>query len=216
MGVTSFSHLTERGPVAHVEAAVRHRQLVAAARRALARDGVARTSLRAVAAEAGVPLGTMQYVFRSKEQLLRAVIEDVGGEIAQVLQEAAATDDGLEHAIRNGVTTFWSTLVVDQKELQLMQYELTTYALRTAGQESLARWQYERYIAVVAEWCQQAAHNAGESSAVPFNRLARIIVATIDGLILQHVCDPNEARSREDLDATIHMLISLAGVRPVS
>lgn len=48
----------------------------------------------------------MQYVFPSKEQLLRAVIEDVGGEIAQVLQDAAATDDGLEHAIREGITTF--------------------------------------------------------------------------------------------------------------
>ncbi len=28
----------------------------------------------------------------------------------------------------------------------MMQYELTTYALRTPGQESLARWQYERRL----------------------------------------------------------------------
>ena len=199
--------------MAHVEASVRRRQLVAAARTALSRDGVAGTSLRAVAAEAGVPLGTMQYVFPSKELLLRAVIEDVVNEIAEVLGDAADLDKGLEHAIRRALDGFWSRLVAGHEDLQVMQYELTTYALRAAGQESLARWQYERYGAVVAAWCQQAAQNAGESCAVPFARLGRVVVASLDGLILQHVCDPNEARSREDLAAVTEMIVSLAGIR---
>jgi len=193
----------------YVESSVRHHQLVTAARAALARAGVARTSLRAVAAEAGVPLGTMQYVFPSKEQLLRAVIEDVVEEIAEVLKESAELEGGLQHAIRHGLTTFWDQLVTDQIGLQIMQYELITYALRTPGQENLARWQYERYTSIVAEWCQQAAHNAGETCAVPFARLARIIVASVDGLIMQHVCDPNVERSRQDLQAVINMLVSL-------
>ncbi|GHF00466.1 putative transcriptional regulator, TetR family protein [Amycolatopsis deserti] len=199
--------------MAHVESSVRRAQLIAAARSALARDGVAKTSLRAVAAEAGVPLGTMQYVFRTKEQLLRAVIEDVVHEIAQVLEESAQLEDGLAHAIREGVAGFWSRLVSGHTGLQLMQYELTTYALRAAGQESLARWQYERYGGVVAEWCRQAAGRAGETCAVPFDQLARVIVAGIDGLILQHVCDPDDARSRGDLDVMIETWVSLAGVR---
>src|SRR3954471_14765796 len=158
----------------YVEATVRRGQLVAAARAALAREGVARTSLRVVAAEAGVPLGTLQHVFPSKEQLLRAVIEDVVHEIAEVLRGSARLEEGLEHAIRSGLTTFWSRLVSGHTGLQLMQYELTTYALRTAGQEGLARWQYERYVSVAAEWCQQAAALAGEACAVPFAQLARV------------------------------------------
>lgn len=197
----------------YVEASVRRQQMVAAARTALSRDGVARTSLRAVASEAGVPLGTLQYVFPSKEQLLRAVIEDVVEEIATVLKASAELDQGLAHAIRQGLTSFWSQLVTGKADLQLMQSELVTYAVRTPGQEHLARWQYERYGSVVAEWCQQAAHNAGETCAVPFGRLARVIVASIDGLIIQHLCDPNDARSLEDRDATIDMLIALAGIR---
>lgn len=199
--------------MAYVEASVRRGQLVAAARAALAKDGVARTSLRAVAAEAGVPLGTMQYVFPSKEALLRAVIEDVVDEIAGVLRHAAETERGLEHAIRHGIAEFWSQLVSGHTNLQLMQYELTMYALRTPGQEELARWQYDRYSTVVAEWCQEAAHQAGETCAVPFGRLARIIVAGIDGLILQHVCDPHEARSREDLADLVEMIVRLAEVQ---
>src|SRR4051812_17494629 len=110
----------------HVEASVRRTQLVAAARRALSREGVARTSLRMVAAEAEVPLGTLQYVFPSKELLLRAVIEDVVDEIADVLKRSAELEDGLEHAIRRGLTNLWSQFVTEQTNLQLMQYELTT------------------------------------------------------------------------------------------
>ena len=200
--------------MAYMEASVRRKQLVAAARSVLAREGVARTSLRAVAAEGGVSLGTLQYVFPSKELLLRAVIEDVVDEIAGVLKESVQVEDGLEHAIRQGLTRFWSQLVAEQSNLQLMQYELTTYALRTPGQEHLARWQYERYAGIVAQWCQEAAGNAGEVCAVPFAQLARVVVASVDGLILQHVCDPSPGRSREDLDAVIEMLIGLAGVRP--
>ncbi|TCK25222.1 TetR/AcrR family transcriptional regulator [Pseudonocardia endophytica] len=195
----------------YVEASVRRAQLIGAARTALARDGVAGTSLRAVAAQAGVPLGTMQYVFPSKEKLLQAVIEDVVEEIAEVLQDSAELDRGLAHAIREGVRRFWSSLVAGHRGLQLMQYELTTYALRAGGQEHLARWQYERYCRVVAEWCQAAAHRAGETCAVPFGRLARVIVAGLDGLILQYVCDPDESRSREDVEAMVDMVVALAG-----
>jgi len=198
--------------VPYVESSVRSRQLVAAARVALARDGVARTSLRAVASEAGVALGTLQYVFPSKELLLRAVIEDVVTEIETVLREGAELESGLAHALRQGLRNFWGTLVVDQTGLQVVQYELTTYALRTPGQEGLARWQYERYATVVADWCQQAAQAAGESCAIPFARLARVTVAAIDGLILQHVSDPNPTRAAEDLEAVIDMVIAVSGV----
>ncbi|GAA1502905.1 TetR/AcrR family transcriptional regulator [Nocardioides humi] len=202
--------------MAYVEASVRRRQLVAAARSALAREGVARTSLRAVAAEAGVPLGTMQYVFPSKKELLRAVIEDVVDEIADVLEKATETDRGLEHAIRRGLAAFWKELVSGRTNLQVMQYELTMYALRTPGQEELARWQYERYAEVVAAWCQQAATHAGETCAVPFARLARVIVASIDGLILQHVCNPSPTRARGDLDAVADMVVALAAIAPAA
>ena len=200
----------------YVEASVRSRQLVEAARRVLIRDGVGRLTMRAVAAEAGVLLGTVTYVFPSKEMLLRAVIEDVTAEIAEVLKSSVDTGRGLEHAIRHGLEHFWSTLVEDQEGLQIIQYELTIYALRTAGLESLARWQYERYARIVAAWCQEAASNAGETCAVPFDTLARVLVAGMDGLILQFVCDPDVTRAREDLQAVTEMLISLASPAPAA
>jgi len=202
--------------VPYVEASVRSKQLVAAARRVLIRDGVGRLTMRAVAAEADVLLGTVTYVFPSKEMLLRAVIEDVVAGIAEVLKSSADTGRGLEHAIREGVRRFWTTLVEDQEGLQIIQYELVIYALRTPGVESMARWQYDRYARIVAAWCQEAASNAGEICAVPFDTLARVLVAAVDGVILQYVCDPDVTRSREDLQAVIEMVVGLATPAPAT
>ncbi len=201
--------------MARVEPAVRSRQLIAAARDVLSRDGVANTPLRAVAAEAEVPLGTMQYVFSTREALLRAVIEDVVTEIGTVFTESAPTGQGLAYAIREGIRAFWRTLV-SNRDLQIMQYELTTYSLRAQGQEELAKWQYESYADVVARWCTEAADAAGEDVAIPMPQLARIMVACIDGLILQYVCDPDDARADRDLSAVIDMLVGLAAPRPAT
>lgn len=196
----------------YVESAQRTREAVAAARVVLMREGVGRTTMRAIAAEAGIPLGTLQYVFPSKQGLLKAVIEDVVEEIAGVLRGAAESETGLENAIRHGARNFWSQLVVAHHDLQQVQYELVTQALRTPGLEGLAAWQYERYTQVVAHWCREAAARAGETCAVPFDRLARLLVAGIDGLILQHVVNPDPARSDGDLEALTEMLVGLAAV----
>jgi AcrR family transcriptional regulator len=196
--------------MAYVESAVRSRQAVAAARVVLMRDGVARTSMRTVATEAGMPLGTLQYVFPTKHGLLQAVIEDVVEEIAAVLRDSAEIDAGLAHAIRNGMRNFWRQLVVEHRELQLMQYELVTHALRSPELESLSRWQYERYFEVVADWCREAADRANERCAVPFDRLARVLIAGVDGLILQNVIDPDAERSSMDLEVLIDVVIAMA------
>jgi AcrR family transcriptional regulator len=194
----------------YVESALRSKQAVAAARVVLMRDGVARTSMRTVAAEAGIPLGTLQYVFPTKHGLLQAVIEDVVGEIADVLRDSAEIEGGLAHAIRHGMRNFWQQLVSEHRDLQLMQYELVTHALRSPELESLARWQYERYFEVVADWCREAAGRAMEQSAVPFERLARVLIAGIDGLILQSVIDPDADRSAADLEVLTDVVIAMA------
>ncbi len=200
----------------YVESAVRNRQIVAAARAVITRDGVAGATVRAVANEAGIPLGTLQYVFPTKQQLMRAVIEDLVDEIGETLRSSAPLDSGLEHALAEGIRRFWNDLVVGAQPMQLAQYELTTQALRTAGLEDLARRQYERYTDVVAEWIQNAAGRAGEESAVDSRRLARLIVAGVDGLILQYVVDPDPDRGREDIETMIAMIIRQADVRPAT
>src|SRR3954469_6926050 len=97
--------------MAYVKASERRGQLVAAARAVLCRDGVAGTTLRAVAAEAAVPLGTLHYVFPSKEQLIVAVLEDGDREVSAVFG-SLDTGAGLDHAVERGLQSYWEKLVV--------------------------------------------------------------------------------------------------------
>jgi TetR/AcrR family transcriptional regulator, regulator of biofilm formation and stress response len=198
----------------YVEASVRSRQFVAAARTVMSRDGVASTSLRAVAAESAVPLGTLQYVFPTKDLLLRAVVDDVVDDVARLLQDSVEVDRGLAHAIREGMTGFWSNLVVGQINDQIMQHELLTYLLRQPGHQDIARTQYARYASVIAAGCRAAAETAGEVCAVPFDRLARTMLAGVDGLIVQYMSDPDTERAAQDLDSLIEMFVAIAAIRP--
>jgi AcrR family transcriptional regulator len=199
--------------VAYVKASERRAQLVVAARTVLCRDGVAGTTLRAVAGEAGVPLGTLHYVFPTKELLITAVLEDIRNEVSAVF-EATESNAGLDRAIGDGVQNYWQRLVANQPELALMRHEVFIYALHTPGLERLARWQIESYTRIVAEWCQEAAGKAGEICAVPFDTLARVLVGSVIGIVLHYLSDHDRTRSERDLRAATEMLIRLADVRP--
>jgi len=160
--------------VAYIKAAEREGQIVAAAMRVLSDAGVAGTTLRGVAAEAGIPLGTLHYVFPSKDLLLRAVIAAVMDDVVEAVRADLQLDRGVAHALRQGVTNFWKTLVESDTGLQVMQYELAMYSVRSEGSGGLAQLQYERYTALVTEFCAQAAQAAGERCAVDFDSLGRL------------------------------------------
>lgn len=200
----------------YVKAKDREQQIVAAAIRVLSDVGVPATTLRAVAAEAGIPLGTLHYVFPSKDQLLQAVIAVVTDDIAAALREELVLDQGMEQALRRGIVNFWGKLVESDLGLQIMQYELTTYSLRSQGTGGLASSQYDRYTALVTEFCEQAARSAGERCAIGFDSLGRIALAVVDGLILQFVVRPDHDRALRDLNHAIDMIVGLADPQPVS
>ena len=90
---------------------------------------------------------------------------------------------------------------------------LVVYAQRTPSLERLARWQIEGYARIVAEWCQESAGNAGETCAVPFDTLGRVLVGSVIGIVLHYLSDRDPDRARRDLQAAMEMLVDLADVR---
>lgn len=201
--------------VAYIKAAEREEQIVDAAITVLSDVGVPATTLRAVAAEAGVPLGTLHYVFPAKEKLLRAVIARIIDDISATLRDGVVVDRGVAHALREGVTAFWDKLVDSGIGLQIMQYELATYSMRAEGPGGLAQLQYDRYSSLVTRFCEQAAHAAGERCAVSFDALGRIALAQVDGLILQYVANADRERAHRDLAHALDMLVLFADPQPV-
>ncbi|GAB3760699.1 AcrR family transcriptional regulator [Nocardioides ginsengisegetis] len=196
----------------YVRVLEREQQIVAATTRVLRVTGIAGLTMRAVAAEAEISLGTLHYVFPSKDQLLRSVIDSVITELATVLRDDVDLDKGVAHALQQATSSFWSRLVETDVRGQIMQYELTTYSLRS--EKTMARTQYANYISVVSELYERAASAAGEECAIEFSELARLSVAATDGLVLQYLADPDHDRAIRDLERVAAMLAALADPRP--
>ena len=127
----------------------------------------------------------------------------------EIVQQAMPNGKTLRERLLEGLTGFWTHFEA-RPELQVMQYELTLYALRNPASAWLARQQYDGYCAVVETLLEEGFAATDKSSAIPFTELARFIVGGIDGLILQFISDHNSARARRDLDNLVSAVIALA------
>ncbi|MEU2539441.1 TetR/AcrR family transcriptional regulator [Streptomyces iakyrus] len=191
--------------MARLPSAERRRQLTEAAIRAMARDGVPRTTTRSIAAEAGVSLSVFHYCFDSKQQLVESVITTITGHYVTVVKEAIRPRATLEETVRAGFQAYWDHVRTDPDE-HMLTYELTQYALRSPGFEHLARRQYELYAETYTELIDQLCETMGLRLRVPVPVLARYLAAMTDGLTLNYLVLGDDAAWTAVLDTvTAHV-----------
>ena len=188
---------------------VKRGEILAAAIRVLARDGIAETTTRKIAAEAGVNQAMLRYYFGSKDELLFAVLQEMMRLTREIARAASSAQSNVREAIAESLKAFWAH-VESAPELQVLQYELTLYALRNTSSAWLAKQQYDGYSTVVETLLQEAFASANQQCAIPFAELARFVIAGLDGLILQFISDRNPERARRDLNHLIAATIALA------
>src|SRR5262249_41893297 len=127
--------------------AAKRSEIIAAAIRVLARDGIAEATTRKIAKEAGVNQAMLGYYIGSKDDLLLAVLQEMMRLTGEIARSALPADRDPLMALRDGITAFWEH-VEAAPELQVMQYELTLYALRRPESAWLAKQQYAGYADV--------------------------------------------------------------------
>jgi AcrR family transcriptional regulator len=192
-----------------LSADARREQLVEAAIRVMVRDGVAKATTRAIAAEAGVPLGVFHYCFRSKEELLQGVIESITQRALPPTTAEPGTAAGPDEIVRATLHGYWDQVRARPAE-QMVTYELTQYALRQPGLTEVARRQYQHYLAVYSEYLEAIARLAGISWRVPVPVLARYGLSLMDGLTLNWLIDRDDAQAAAALDEYAAYLGSVA------
>ncbi|MDL5199337.1 TetR/AcrR family transcriptional regulator [Streptomyces sp. ALI-76-A] len=172
--------------MARMASAERRRQLTEAAIRAMSRDGVAKTTTRSIAAEAGVSLSVFHYCFDSKQALIESVITTLTDHSVTVVKEALRPRATLEETVRAGFQAYWDHVRAHPDE-HMLTYELTQYALRQPGFEHLARRQYELYGDAYADLIGELAETMDFRLGVPVPVLARYLAAMTDGLTLNYL-----------------------------
>ncbi|MBC2900244.1 TetR/AcrR family transcriptional regulator [Streptomyces cupreus] len=172
--------------MARMPSAERRQQLTEAAIRAMARDGVARTTTRSIAAEAGVSLSVFHYCFDSKQALIESVITTITDHYVTLVKDALRPRATLQETIRAGLQAYWDHVRAHPDE-HMLTYELTQYALRQPGFEHLARRQHELYRDTFAELIEELRPAMGLRLRVPVPVLARYLAAMTDGLTLNYL-----------------------------
>jgi AcrR family transcriptional regulator len=176
-------------------------RVIQGALRALCTIGVIGTTTRKIAAESNVHLATLHYHFDSKSALLLAVLEVLIDEMTVALRDEVKSSGDAEECIEEALRAAWR-FVARTRDLQIVQYELTLYALRE-GAQWLAERQYDAYVKVYRDILLNVAKKTNELSPAACGAVARFMLAGVDGLILQELAKPNRARSRRSLEALI-------------
>ncbi|WP_369244628.1 TetR/AcrR family transcriptional regulator [Streptomyces sp. R41] len=194
--------------MARMPLAERRRQLTEAAIRAMARDGVAKTTTRSIAAEASVSLSVFHYCFDSKQALVESVITTLTDHSVTVVKDALRTRATLEETVRAGFQAYWDHVRAHPDE-HMLTYELTQYALREPGFEHLARRQYELYSDAYAALIDQLTRSMNLQLRVPVSVLARYLAAMTDGLTLNYLVLGDESAWTDILETLIAHIAGL-------
>ena len=86
----------------------RRAEIIAAAIRVLARDGLAETTTRKIAAEAGLNQATLRYYFGSKDDLLFAVLQDMMRVTREITFESSRMGKGVRETLSESIRAFWA------------------------------------------------------------------------------------------------------------
>jgi AcrR family transcriptional regulator len=119
---------------------IRRRLVVTAARGVIARTGLFATTMREIAAAAGVSAGTLTYHFAGIDDLLRAVIDAEMTDFYQPITDKAAAGTGAE-ALQQLIDGFFSD---DERTTEHWRLWLDFWSL-SAHDEKHAAWQREVY-----------------------------------------------------------------------
>ncbi|MEV0223812.1 TetR/AcrR family transcriptional regulator [Streptomyces sp. NPDC050704] len=198
--------------MAHVPAAERRPQLIKAAIDYMAREGVAAGSTRAIAAELGVAQATVHYTFGTKEELYRAVMEQLKQDLIAQVEGAAPTGAGFEETVGTLAAALWRTVREQPASHQLLM-ELTMFALRSPALNEALESHNLGATEVTARLVTEAAERTGLTLAQPAETIARFFLAGFDGLMLQHLSHPDEEAEHACLQAFVSAVVAMAGGR---
>ena len=196
--------------MARMSAGDRREQLVEAAIRVMTRDGVVKATTRAIAAEAGMPLGVFHYAFRSKAELMAVVTQTIAQQSKAEIDSATlsgATDDPYELVLA-GLCAYFDH-VVGHSDQHLVTYELTTTALRDTDLEDVAKQQYDYYLGENEKLLAAVAELMGFEFSEPISVVSRYVFSVMDGLALNWLAKGDEEEARKVIELTAQTILTM-------
>ena len=175
--------------------------LSAAARQLFTERGYAATSTTEIVERAGVTRGALYHHFAAKDELFRAVFEQLEGEVTEhVAHEALTSPDPLEQ-LRRGTRAYLDACI-DPAVQRVVLLDGPSVLGWETWQEIEQRYGYGLVLAGV-----EAAIAAGLISAQPVEPLAHVLFGALTeaGMVVARADEPRTARA--DMEAAMDRLL---------
>ena len=185
----------------------RSTQLLNAAQRVFSRQGFHAANISDVAAEAGVSQGTVYHYFDSKEELLLAVYtrwetQHLQDEIGLALQAEPSASRKLAFVARAATERISGSLQLLQASVEFWSHIPRNSDIRKGFKRMFARMADD-----VAAIIRQGI-NAGEFRKIDATVMARLMIATYDGLVLQWLADKKSIDWQSCTDTLVTVVLN--------
>lgn len=168
-----------------VDHEARRRDFIAAAYEIIMEEGLANTTVRAVAKKAGYTTGALVHYFKDKDELIREVLDYFGKEVRQRMRSAQREKTG-RAALRE---TLFESLPTDARSASSWRVWLALWYHSETSPEMRKeeRRRYREWIGRLSRMIDEA-KNLGELPlSVDTRSEARALVALVDGLGVQYL-----------------------------
>lgn len=159
----------------------RRAELIEAGLRVIAREGMQGATVRAIVAEAGVPLATFHYVFDSRDEMIGeayAYVTMPSVERQQLaLEPGAAPVDAVRAVLHD-----WIDRVAEHPDYELAIMEIMAHCTRTPSLAHLPAAVQTRYVEIVSHLIDALCAQLGIEPATPREELSQLVLHVTDGL----------------------------------
>ena len=175
--------------------------LSAAARQLFTERGYAATSTTEIVERAGVTRGALYHHFAAKDDLFRAVFEQLEGEVTKLVAEEALTSPDPLEQLRRGTRAYLDACI-DPAVQRVVLLDGPSVLGWETWQEIEQRYGYGLVLAGV-----EAAIGAGLISALPVDPLAHVLFGALTeaGMVVARADEPRTARS--EMEAAMDRLL---------
>lgn len=156
--------------------------LIKAAAKVIREEGVACATTRRIASEAGVPLGSVHYHFKNKQQLFEAVSGSIGATGKDWVEKHIHAEMGVS-AAAGAIALAFAQWAEQTPSDQLTEFELGIWALRTKTQVKLPQQSYQDWLEHYRLLLRRA--KRADEPVRDIEAIARSLLALVDGFIIQ-------------------------------
>lgn len=186
-------------------------EILQAAMQVFSQRGVAKTKMADIAVAAGIGKGTIYEYFRSKEEIFAAAFQQVNQRSGELIQQAlASTDDPVEQ-LRLLIDVSRQTFIEESADFAGIMMDFWAEGIRNKDEKILAiinlEQIYDEYRSLISGILETGIQK-GVFRPVDTASLAAILIAALDGVMLQWIMTPELIDMKRITDVLIDSLMN--------